>query len=56
MAWLWVSLVALLVALVGILLLSPKIPTSVEITPAQTRDMWKFSLLQDRDPTLAAVT
>ena len=35
MAWLWVSLVALLVALVGILLLSPKIPTSVEITPAQ---------------------
>jgi rhodanese-related sulfurtransferase len=35
LAWLWVSLGALLVALVGILLLSSKITPSVEITPAQ---------------------
>jgi rhodanese-related sulfurtransferase len=34
-AWLWVSLGALLVAVVGILLLSSKATPSVEITPAQ---------------------
>lgn len=35
LAWLWVTLVALLVAFVGILLLSSKTTPSVEITPAQ---------------------
>ena len=35
LAWLWVGLGALLVAVVGILLLSSKATTSVEITPAQ---------------------
>lgn len=35
LAWLWVTLGALLVALVGSLLLSSKITPSVEITPAQ---------------------
>ncbi len=35
LAWLWVSLGALLVAVVGILLLSSKSTPSVEITPAQ---------------------
>ena len=35
LAWLWVSLGALLVAAVGILLLSSKATPSVEITPAQ---------------------
>jgi phage shock protein E len=35
LAWLWVSLGALLVAVVGILLLSSKVTPSVEITPAQ---------------------
>ena len=35
LAWLWVSLAALLVALVGILLISSKTSPSVEITPAQ---------------------
>ena len=35
LVWLWVSLAALLVAVVGILLLRPKTATSVEITPAQ---------------------
>ncbi len=35
LAWLWVSLGALLIALVGILLLSSKTTPSVEITPAQ---------------------
>ncbi len=35
MAWLWVSLGAVLFALVGILVLAPKRTPSVEITPAQ---------------------
>jgi rhodanese-related sulfurtransferase len=35
LAWLWVSLGALLVAVVGILLLSSKATPSVEISPAQ---------------------
>jgi rhodanese-related sulfurtransferase len=35
LAWLWVSLGALLVVVVGILLLRSKVAPSVEITPAQ---------------------
>ena len=35
LAWLWVGLGALIVAVVGILLLRPKAALSVEITPAQ---------------------
>ncbi len=35
LAWLWISLGALLVAVVGILLLSSKAAPSVELTPAQ---------------------
>jgi rhodanese-related sulfurtransferase len=35
LAWLWISLGALLVVVVGILLLSSKATPSVEITPAQ---------------------
>jgi hypothetical protein len=35
LAWLWVGLGALLVAVVGILLLRPKAALSIEITPAQ---------------------
>jgi rhodanese-related sulfurtransferase len=35
LTWLWISLVVLLVAIAGILLLRPKAEISVEITPAQ---------------------
>jgi hypothetical protein len=35
LAWMWISLGALLVAVVGILLLSSKSTPSVEITPAE---------------------
>jgi len=41
LTWLWVSLAALLVALVGILLLGSKITPSVEITPAQAYAKFK---------------